>query len=115
MQDVQSLNRWRSIELSTSAAIDRAAVTRAYLLLRVDLNEECFSVFFSILSFSVFDLNEECFSVFFSIFPKIWYFPIGKNQEMPECRENTEKKTKTQPSLRFDPEHSKILHTRYVL
>ena len=44
------------------------------------------------------DLNEECFSVFFSIFPKFWYFPIlGRNQEIPKFRENTEKKLKNSP------------------
>ena len=43
------------------------------------------------------DLNEKCFSVFFSIFPKFRCFPIGKNQEIPECRENTEKKLKHSP------------------
>ena len=30
------------------------------------------------------DLNEECYSVFFSIFPKFRYSPIGKKQEIPK-------------------------------
>ena len=44
------------------------------------------------------DLNEECFSVFFCIFPKFRYFQY---QELPKFRENTEnKKQKNSPRLR---------------
>ena len=45
------------------------------------------------------NLNEECFSVFFpSIFPKFRYIPIiGKNRQMPKFRENTEINLKNSP------------------
>ena len=46
------------------------------------------------------NLNEECFSLFFGIFPKFRYFPIGKNRQIPKNRENTEINLKKQPSLR---------------
>ena len=37
------------------------------------------------------DLNEECLSVyFFSIFPKFRYFPVGKYREIPNFRESPE-------------------------
>ena len=43
------------------------------------------------------DLNGECFSVFFYIFPKFRHFFLGKNHEIPEFRENTEKKLNNSP------------------
>ena len=50
------------------------------------------------------DLNEECFLVFFQYFPEISVFPIiGKKHEIPKFRENAEKTLKKTVLVKIDP------------
>ena len=75
-----------AVYMHTTVSGTRYGLSHCFLRLRSD-------------DFSGSILTRSVFQIFYSFFPKFRFFPIGKKQEIPKFRENTEKKTKKQPSL----------------